>query len=52
MFLSVQILRKMGDLILPGIVKKIGGFTTTNQRFIPIKSELITIRELIIKTNV
>ena len=52
MFLSVQILRKMGVLILPGIVKKIGGFTKTNPRYNPIKSELITIRELIIKTNV
>jgi len=51
MFLSIQILRKIGVLILPGIIKKIEGFITTNQRFILIKAELIIIRELIIKTN-
>jgi len=36
---------------LPGIIKKIDRFTKTNQQFIPIKSEHIIIRELIIKTN-
>lgn len=51
MFLSIPILRKIGVLILPGIVKKIGRFTKTNHQFILIKSELIIIRELIIKTN-
>ncbi|KKR96943.1 MAG: hypothetical protein UU48_C0021G0008 [Candidatus Uhrbacteria bacterium GW2011_GWF2_41_16] len=43
MFLSIQILRKIGVLILPGIIKKIDGITKTNQQFITIKAELITI---------
>jgi len=45
MFLSIQILRKIGVLILQGIIKKIDGIAKTNQQFIPIKAELITIIE-------